>query len=365
MLYLRHFTDQHGPTETGRIPLADQAAIHLERALLVADAEACHCELQAAFGYDSNLARWAIQAAAYNTRHTVRSFDEAADVLGERLAQILSTSLTAEDLQPNEAIHDIENRLPALVAKLAAYEQRVAAYDAQLEREKLESLKELAYGASHEINNPLANIAARAQTLLQDEADPDRQRKLSAIHRQAMRAHEMIADLMLFARPPKLTLAPCDLGQIATRVVSDLSLLARERNIELTCETGGDHIELSADETQIAVAIHAVVVNAIDAVGAGGHVEVCVRALERGGQPWADVLVRDDGPGISDQVRRHMFDPFFSGREAGRGLGFGLSKVWRIITDHGGEVVVQRAPCRGAEIAILIPKDQRAVGCRP
>src|SRR5262245_21085375 len=89
-----------------------------------------------------------------------------------------------------------------------------AEFEARLEREKLAGLMELAYGAGHEINNPLANIAARAQTLLEDERDPERRRKLQAIHRQAMRAHEMIADLMLFARPPKLELAPADLRQI-------------------------------------------------------------------------------------------------------------------------------------------------------
>ena len=62
--------------------------------------------------------------------------------------------------------------------------------------EKLAALKELAYGASHEINNPLANIAARAQTLLREEVDLERRRALEAIHAQAMRAHEMISDLI-------------------------------------------------------------------------------------------------------------------------------------------------------------------------
>jgi C4-dicarboxylate-specific signal transduction histidine kinase len=65
--------------------------------------------------------------------------------------------------------------------------------------------------------------------------------------------------------------------------------------------------------------------------------------------------VHDDGPGISDEARRHMFDPFYSGREAGRGLGFGLSKCWRIVTDHGGQVVVQRPSVGGAEIDIMLP----------
>ena len=86
--------------------------------------------------------------------------------------------------------------------------------------------------------------------------------------------------------------------------------------------------------------IAAVVTNAIEAVGRDGHVHVVAREWTEGDARSAEVIVRDDGPGISEAVRRHLFDPFFSGREAGRGLGFGLSKCWRIVTDHGGQVVV-------------------------
>jgi signal transduction histidine kinase len=245
--------------------------------------------------------------------------------------------------------------LLALVTKLRGYERQLSDFHRRLEHEKLESLKELAYGASHEINNPLANIAARAQTLLEDEADPERQRKLSAIHRQAMRAHEMIADLMLFARPPKLNLARCKIRQLVDKVVAGLGDLAREYDVEIACEADGEPIELLADDTQLSVAIHAVVLNALEAVGHGGHVRISVRQTTVGDKVWAEIAVRDDGPGISDEVRQHIFDPFFSGREAGRGLGFGLSKCWRIVTDHGGQVVVQRPASGGAEFNILLP----------
>jgi hypothetical protein len=229
-------------------------------------------------------------------------------------------------------------------------------FERRLEHEKLESLKELAYGASHEINNPLANIAARAQTLLEDEADPERRRKLTAIRRQAMRAHEMIADLMLFARPPKLEIADADLRQIVRQVVDDHQELASERSIELACEIGETPIAVQVDTTQLAVAIAAVVTNAIEAVGQDGHVTVVAREWIEGGARLAEVVARDDGPGISETVRQHLFDPFFSGREAGRGLGFGLSKCWRIVTDHGGSVVVNNVAGGGAEFTIALPQ---------
>src|SRR5262249_10150154 len=103
----------------------------------------------------------------------------------------------------------------------------------RLEQAKLDAMKELAYGASHEINNPLANISARAQTLLRDERDPGRRRALGAIYEQAMRAHEMIADLMLFARPPKLIAVEVDLRLLIETVAAELNLECRHRDIEL------------------------------------------------------------------------------------------------------------------------------------
>jgi signal transduction histidine kinase len=228
-------------------------------------------------------------------------------------------------------------------------------FQACLEREKLAALMELAYGAGHEINNPLANIAARAQTLLEDETDPDRRRKLQAIHRQAMRAHEMIADLMLFARPPQLEIAEVDLRQTVREVVNGEQDLAAERSIVLHTEVGDVPIVIEADATQLAVAVAAVVTNAIEAVGSNGQVTVIAREWVEGDVRSAEVIVRDNGPGISETVRCHLFDPFFSGREAGRGLGFGLSKCWRIVTDHGGRVVVNNIVGGGAEFTILLP----------
>src|SRR3990172_4337409 len=172
---------------------------------------------------------------------------------------------------------------------------RAAEFEQRLEREKLAALVEFAYGAGHEINNPLANIAARAQTLLEDEPNPERRRKLTAIHRQEMRAHEMIADLMLFARPPQLEIAQVDLRQIVRQVVDQQREAAAERSIELHCEVGDAPISVQADATQLAVAIAAVVANAIEAVGANGHVSVTAREWTEGEARSAELIVREDG----------------------------------------------------------------------
>jgi hypothetical protein len=224
---------------------------------------------------------------------------------------------------------------------------------AQLERQKLEAMKELAYGASHEINNPLANIAARAQTLLRDESSPERRRALEAIHQQAMRAHEMISDLMLFARPPKLMIESVDLCEVIRHVAAGLEEQCQRRNVRLTLHSPATPCVVQGDALQLAVAITALIVNSAEAIGNDGAIEIRLEAIDANGM--AAIEVADTGPGISAEVRCHLFDPFYSGREAGRGLGFGLSKCWRIVTDHGGTIVVDDSNSQGAKITLRLP----------
>jgi signal transduction histidine kinase len=241
-----------------------------------------------------------------------------------------------------------------------------ASFDEALQRAKLDALKELAYGASHEINNPLANIATRAQTLLRDETDPERRRMLEAIRLQALRAHEMISDLMLFARPPEPQRESVDVGELVGRVAEEFRVQCRERRIALSLDRTSDLPPLWADREQLAVALTALVANAVEAIGSDGA--VLLRAATQDvdvPQPDATGELRtgrvvvleviDDGPGIAAEALPKIFDPFYSGREAGRGLGFGLSKCWRIVELHGGRVSVVNNPTRGVTARIELP----------
>lgn len=222
----------------------------------------------------------------------------------------------------------------------------------ELQRAKLDAMKELAYGASHEINNPLANIALRAQTLLKREDDADKRKALEAMHRAAMRAHEMISDLMLFARPPEPQLKRIDLRDVATTVAEEMAPRAAEIEARLTSTRGDSPVMANADPDQLAVAVRALVENSFDARGQGG--EVVINASIANGSACLTVL--DDGPGVPDEIRSHVFDPFFSGREAGRGLGFGLPKCWRIVTNQGGTVRLENGACGGVVVTIALPK---------
>lgn len=261
--------------------------------------------------------------------------------------------------------------LAALFAWMAGRTPSEAAYAERLQREKLASLRELAYGASHEINNPLANIATRAQALLRDEHDPERQRSLAVIASQAFRAHDMIADMMFVAKPPTFPLVRTNLEPLLSRLARDWTARAEQQATRLTYQVeAGAGLFACADGQAIAVAIGALLANACEALGSGGQVTLDARrgACPATGDDRFDgnvaraehsagitIKVSDDGPGISPQVRRHLFDPYFSGREAGRGLGFGLCKAWRIATDHGGVLTVDGELGRGATFTLWIP----------
>jgi signal transduction histidine kinase len=238
-----------------------------------------------------------------------------------------------------------------------------ASHANRLQRDKLASMKQLAYGASHEINNPLANIASRAQTMLAVETNQEKKYKLGVIYEQAMRAHEMISDMMLFAHPPVARLQTTSIRLMMTRVVDELaSLIDRVPGCEfrVIISAGVDRAEL--DATQIAVAIKSLVRNSVESLeGANrqqAEIEIRIDRTELG---MIQFVVSDNGEQIRSDIVDHLFDPFFSGREAGRGLGFGLSKVWSIAEMHGGRIEYSAEQDSGPQFILSVPMDPNAI----
>lgn len=225
--------------------------------------------------------------------------------------------------------------------------------DARLEEAKLSALAEMAAGAAHEINNPLAIVAGRAQMLLSDEADPQRRKSLETILAQAHRVHRMIADLMTFARPPEPKRQSISVSLLLDRAIAPLRSAADERQIQITVSLEPNLSSVSVDPALFSAAIECVIQNGVDAVDADGDIRV---AAAPAGESHIEIRIQDNGPGIPEALRPHIFEPFYSGREAGRGLGLGLSKAWRIIREHGGTIDVQSSP-NGTTVVIRMPAE--------
>jgi signal transduction histidine kinase len=252
----------------------------------------------------------------------------------------------------------VADLLPAIGQLIARAEAADERFDLRLESEKLASLAEFAAGAGHEVNNPIAVISGRAQLLLDGERDAERRRELAVINSQAMRVYEMISDLMLFARPPKPQLANCDLVSVLDHIGSEIAVRAAERHVLVERRCILRSAIVRADVTQVGVALRAICDNALSAMVGGGRLAIeLVRCPTppAGVQPGFAMTFRDTGPGISADVRRHLFDPYYSGRPAGRGLGLGLAKCWRIITNHAGAIEVESSPIQGAAFTVYLP----------
>ena len=209
-------------------------------------------------------------------------------------------------------------------------------FETRLRDAKLAAMAEFCAGAGHEINNPAAAIVGRCALLAREYDDPALRRELRTIAGQALRIRDMIADARLFADPPAPEPEPVDLAEVAADALCGLAERADDAGCVL--RTDCRPAPLHADPTQLAVLTAALVANGIEA----GASRVRVRTGIRGRR--AVLWVSDDGPGFDEQARRHAFDPFWSGRQAGRGSGFGLPKAWRVVTLHGGTLAVRSRP---------------------
>ena len=221
-------------------------------------------------------------------------------------------------------------------------------------RAKLEALAEFAAGAGHEINNPVATIVGRAELLLKGESNPERRQALLTIGAQALRIRDMIGDLMVFARPPKPDPKSLNLVEVVDDVVRKLDESLRTKSLTVV-RSGETSVPIFADPVQLRVVISNLLLNSLNASATGGSIAVECASREADSRRSAVLVVRDRGVGLSSIEREHLFDPFFSGRQAGRGLGFGLCKCWRIVELHGGQVDCESSPENGTTFRVTWP----------
>jgi signal transduction histidine kinase len=364
--------EAHGREAGVVAPLAPATAEALAVALLADCLAARERALAHALASDADFSAWSSLQAAESVDFVATSADgvaandELAHWLAPRLEDLLDwgseagqggaveAGRSADEANSGSAVARL---LPPLAARLRRLKQVETRFDETLEAEKLEAMAEFAAGAGHEINNPLAVISGRAQLFLRHETDPERRRELAVMNSQARRVYEMIADMMLFARPPRPRPEACDVSAILDRLIADYASKAAERGVVLVRTGPSTPLVIQADPTQLIVALRAVCDNALNVLEGGGRIEAAARA----DGDWVEVTIRDDGPGIPPEVRQHLFDPFYSGRASGRGLGLGLSKCWRIVTNHGGSVVVDGAASpsvggQGAAFTIRLPR---------
>jgi signal transduction histidine kinase len=234
---------------------------------------------------------------------------------------------------------------------VSAHRGRVAREEPTRRRLMLDALAEFAAGAGHELNNPLAVIVGRAQLLLAKEDDPDATRSLRAIIAQAQRAARILRDLMYVARPPEPRPRPCQPEEIVRACLRDLQADAEARGVKIVADSRDSGLRVWADPEPLRQIADILARNALEASSSGGLVQFTASGDDRAVR-WT---VHDNGRGIGATEGLHLFDPFYCGRSAGRGLGLGLPRAARIVAQAGGDLKWQSSPGLGTTFIVTLP----------
>jgi two-component system NtrC family sensor kinase len=243
---------------------------------------------------------------------------------------------------------------------------RVEANRAVARAEKLAAVGRLAAGVVHEINNPLATIAACAEALESRLAEgsfgespetEDLREYLGLIRSEAFRCKTITNGLLDFSRKRSGEFAPFAITDVLHSAARLIRHQSRGAAIEIEIDADADLPFVSGDEGQLQQAVIALATNAIDAMPAGGTLGFAAD-LEVGVEnqkTYVRVVVSDTGAGIPAENLPKIFEPFFTTKPVGQGTGLGLAVCYGIVTDHGGTLEVESTPGRGTAFTIRLP----------
>ena len=222
--------------------------------------------------------------------------------------------------------------------------------------ETMSAMGSLVAGVAHEVRNPLFSISASLDALqaeLGDKAGIDEYWRL--LRTQVSRLTQLMRDLLDYGKPQSLKPAPAHLKDLVSRSVRACAVLARERGVNVVEDVPADLPILVVDLGRIEQVLENLVANAIQHSPKGGSVRIA--AAHAAPERIVQCSVEDDGPGIPEEDRERIFEPFFSRRKGGTGLG--LSIVQRIVESHGGRVEAENRPGGGARFTVTLPEPER------
>jgi len=262
------------------------------------------------------------------------------------LPRLLRATAAARRRSAEPLVAELEARVDGLAAILA---DSAAHFDHTLRAAKLDALAEFAAGASHEINNPLAVISGNVQRVLARESDAGNRECLTIAIKQTRRIQELLQGTRQFARPPQPHRETVELSAVIADVLRELGTEAAARGVSVAAEPTA--ATAFADPKQVKAMLLQLLHNALDAAGDGGWVQIGYAITDNA----VSVFIDDSGTGPTEDAIPHLFDPFFSGRAAGRGRGLGLSIAWRLATQNGGDVHFTPRPGLPTRFVLTLP----------
>jgi len=231
-----------------------------------------------------------------------------------------------------------------------------------IQAEKMSSIGVLATGIAHEINNPIASVAGYAEAMLRRFRDDPALGKnteleifpqyLGVIVREAYRCKAIIDQLLGFGRKSDGIAVDVDLNALLQEITGLLRHHPHYRQVNMTTNFCQDLPHVLADPSGLRQVFMNMLVNAHQAIAGEGQVEL---TTGRSNSTHVFIKIRDNGPGIGPDAIDKIWDPFFTTKEVGKGIGLGLALTYDIVKRHGGEIQVESRPGEGSEFTVLLP----------
>jgi signal transduction histidine kinase len=285
-------------------------------------------------------------------RYMFTSMNVVRQAYTDRIAAMYPPTEAIAVLKSLDKLFDIELALMLRHYQLESEEKRAAA-ERSIHADRILALQTLTAGLAHEVRNPLN--AAKLQLELLDRRlrrltqDPTLVQPSELANQEIERLTGLLNEFLAFARAPQLRAAKHDVVAIAQQVIDLERPFADRQHIELTLAPATGAVLARVDPGKVHQIIQNLVRNALEATAAGGHVGVELAAT---GDLFR-LRVRDDGQGMSEETRRRIFEPFFSTKESGTGLGMAI--VHSFVTMHNGTINVETSP-KGTAIEIILPQ---------
>ena len=216
-------------------------------------------------------------------------------------------------------------------------------------KERLAALGQVAAGVAHELRNPLATIRLRTQMNQRAVSDSAVQQSCSMVLEEIDRLNGIVERLLYFSRPLNLQVEPFDLVLLLRDCVEAKATLIRSETIRFLFDATTASVVIRGDRSKLYQVFDNIFSNAIDALERVGTVEL--RVLDQNG--YVTVECHDDGHGIPEEIRDKLFDPFFTTRP--KGVGLGLSIAYEIVQAHDGTTEIVSSPVKGTIVSVRLP----------
>ena len=239
--------------------------------------------------------------------------------------------------------------------ELAALNRELRDSFEQIKRaDRLSAVGQLSASLAHEIRNPLAGIDGAANLIESEQTSPEmRKASVAIIRKEVQRVNRLLTSLLDFARPRKPEFQAVQADRLIDAIIALAGHSAQQKGITLRKDVPANVPAFECDPEQMKQVLLNLAINAVQAMTQSGEIVLAARQDDLS----VVISVKDQGPGISDEDLDKIFNPFYTTKDAGTGLG--LSVVYQIVNQHGGVVAADRNPEGGMTFSVAVPLSQR------